>query len=78
MDNHYSDKELKLFEHFGYDLIAPHIPAPRVYDLMAMDAFRLNMKSDKYVESLRRVYTALVTVSIKRGTKAFDDLIDID
>jgi hypothetical protein len=74
----YSEKEMKLIAHFGFDKIAPSCFPSKIYDLMAMEAFRLNMPNDKYVESLRRCYEALVTIKYRRLTKQFDDLIQLD
>lgn len=71
----YSAKELKLVEHYGFENILKHIEVSAIYRMMVEKSFSMG-ENNKYSDSLRRCYNAFG--KIYRGTKEFDDLIDLD
>lgn len=75
----YSKKEKELIEYFGYEkfLDDKYLPPPKLYQFMVEHAFCENM-SGPAVESLRRCYKALCGCTVYRGTKEWDNLIELE
>jgi hypothetical protein len=74
----YSDKEKALFSVFGYsDVLRLCISAPIIYRMCVEKAFIDNMQG-KTVESLRRCYKALQSMSVIRLTEQWDEMIKLD
>lgn len=74
MKNEYSKKEIELFEYFGIKDIYEDLTAPQIYRMMVEKAFGKNMQGE-HVESLRRCFNALMSCSVLRMTREWDDLI---
>jgi len=80
MTKQYSDKELQLFEYFGFGKLLVNdgderIAAPVIYRMLVEKAFADNMQGPE-VESLRRCFNALQQCSPYRLTEEWDALIE--
>jgi hypothetical protein len=71
---HYSETEMRLFEHFGMANIACHMQPPMLYALLATKAFILNDQTP-WADGLRRCLIALEKCSTYRKTPEWDALI---
>jgi len=80
MRKEYSERELALFIHFGYeymiDIGTDALQPDTFYQLMVEVAFLNNMKGPK-VDSLRRCYFALKNRTCYRGTPEWDAMIKL-
>jgi hypothetical protein len=74
----YSDKEIKLIKHFGFEHLinTDSIVAPTLYRMMAEKAF-LDAEEGLYAQSLRRCIIAFNTGSVFRNTPEWDKLIEV-
>lgn len=75
-----SDAEHKLFKALGHEWLIKQceheyaIPAPKAYDMVAMEMFKEN-RTGPAVEALRRGINALHNCKVYRLTPEFDELI---
>ena len=72
----WSDKELKLVEHYGYSDLADRVEPLMLYRMMVNKAFAINDQSE-YANSLRRCSYALDNCTVYRMTPEFDKLITV-
>ena len=74
----YSQKELKLIEHYGFLEIIKKVELnpPSLYRMMMEKAF-VDNDQDIYHEALRKCMEAFMDCKIYRLTKEWDDLITL-
>jgi hypothetical protein len=69
----YSEKELKLIDHFGFENAAAHVLPALLYPMMASKAFMMDDRTE-YASALRRCLLAFEKGAY-RGTPEWDALI---
>jgi len=72
-DSSYSEKELKLIEHFGFENAAGHVLPAMLFTMMAAKAFMMDDRTP-YAAALRRCLKAFETGAY-RCTPEWDALI---
>lgn len=72
----YSENEMVLFKHYGFDNICHRIMPYTLYKMMAEKAFLANDQSE-YAEAVRKGLLALNSRTPYRLTTEFDNLIVI-
>ena len=73
----YSDKEIDLIKHFGFEEIADRVDPITLYRIMVERAFLENSQGDG-ADSLRRCFNALRNGNPLRKTKEWDDMISLE
>lgn len=77
-NSEYSEKEQRLFTHFGYDdLLMTHIDPLGMYRLAVTRAFISN-EQGPWADSLRRCIQAMETCRIYRMTPEWDAMIECE
>ncbi len=72
----YSEKEKWLIGQFGFENMMEHVVPPKLYDMIVQKVFVENITGD-HVESLRRCYGAFYRGEVYRGTKEWDNMIEV-
>lgn len=70
----YSKAELRIFRYFGLENIINFLPPSQIYQAAVNEAF-LSADIGKYSNALRVAYGNFCNLTIRRGTKEFDDAI---
>ncbi len=72
--NGYTRGEVDLISMFGYGDLVHHIDVPSSLYRMCVEKAFVESMSGSHVEALRRVYQAILNVSVYRHTEEFEKL----